>query len=127
MSSKRSPKFETTEELSDAIVSFLHKKQNGDRPNITSVKSRNGVNNRLDVPLPPMPDWFDPAEWYKESTRTHRLKWGPENVWLGVFTNTLTKTYGNRRYLGKLPGSSSGSTRGGSRRRNITRKNQKSV
>ena len=127
MSSKRSPKFTTTEELCDAIVAYLHKKQNGEGPNITSIKSKNGVNNSLDVPLPPMPDWFDPAEWYKESTRTHRLKLGPENVWLGVFTNTLTRTYGNRRYLGELPKLLTGSTRGGTRRRRNTRKNQKSV
>jgi hypothetical protein len=122
MSSKRSPKFTTTEELCDAIVAYLHKKQNGEKVNISSIKSKNGLNNREDVSLPPMPDWFDVNEWYKgnESTRTHRLQEGPKSVWRGVFTNTLTRVYGNRRYLGKLPGSSRGGTR-----RKKTRKNQK--
>ena len=125
MSSKRSPKFTTTEELCDAIVSYLHKKQNGDRPNITSVKSRNGVNNKEDVSLPPMPDWFDAAKWNKTSTTKHVVDnlGGPKMLWEHLFINTLTKVYGNKGYSGAIPRS----TRGGSRKRKNTRKNRKSV
>ena len=121
MSSKKSPKFTTTEELCDAIVSYLHKKQNGDRPNITSVKSRNGVKKTENVPLPPMPEWFDAGKWNKTSTTKHVVDnlGGPKMLWEHLFINTLTKV----GYSGAIPRS----TRGGSRRRKNTRKNQKSV
>ena len=124
-SSKRSPKFTTTKELCDAIVSYLHEKQNGNKVNITSIKSRNGVNNKEDVPLPPMPDWFDVTKWNKTSTDKHVVDnlGGPKMLWEHLFINTLTRTYGNRGYSGAIPRS----TRGGRRRKNNTRKNQKSV
>ena len=124
MSSKRSQKFTTTKELSDAIVSYLREKQNGNKVNITSIKRKNGVNNTVNVPLPPMPDWFDVTfKWYKgnESTGYHRSKMDEKgsSVWQGVFFNTLSKVYPNDRgYSG---------TRGGKRRRNQKRKTQKSV
>jgi hypothetical protein len=119
MSSKRSPKFTTTEELCDAILAHIHKKQNGEKVNITAIKNKNGVKKTENVPLPPMPHWFEVDKWNTNSTTKHIVDnlGGPKMLWEHVFTNILTRV----GYSGKIPGS----TRGGRRRKNNTRKNQK--